>query len=161
MKKCTKCNETKELTSFYRDKQKQDGYYSSCIECLKARNFSPTKDSKCCARCKLEKPATEFFKSRIKSDGLQSYCKECRQNLARQRIFGCSEEQYKALQANQMNRCAICDETTNKALSVDHSHSTNQIRGLLCTRCNLGIGYFKDNIELLRKAIQYLEKTNG
>ena len=44
------------------------------------------------------------------------------------------------------------------ALTVDHNHVTGQIRGLLCTNCNLGIGNFKDKTELLKNAIKYLEK---
>ena len=50
--------------------------------------------------------------------------------------------------------CFICKRTEN--LNVDHCHKTNEIRGVLCTRCNLGIGYFKDDPMLLKKAIKYL-----
>jgi hypothetical protein len=43
-------------------------------------------------------------------------------------------------------------------LHVDHDHKTGLIRGLLCTQCNPGIGYFQDSIERLQLAIKYLEK---
>ena len=51
--------------------------------------------------------------------------------------------------------CEICGGI--QRLSVDHSHTTGTVRGVLCHRCNVGLGMFKDNIESLRSAINYLE----
>jgi hypothetical protein len=45
-------------------------------------------------------------------------------------------------------------------LSIDHSHNSKNIRGLLCKKCNTGIGMFKDNIQLLENAINYLKGTS-
>lgn len=64
----------------------------------------------------------------------------------------------------QENKCAICQETfknTNRydAPCVDHCHITSKVRGLLCHTCNKSLGGFKDNKELLLKAIVYLETT--
>jgi hypothetical protein len=56
--------------------------------------------------------------------------------------------------------CAICGKKENKKLAIDHCHTTNKLRGLLCSKCNRGLGYFDDKIELLEKAIKYL-KNNG
>lgn len=42
-------------------------------------------------------------------------------------------------------------------LVVDHCHKSKQIRGLVCHRCNVGLGYFRDDPELLRAAAAYLE----
>lgn len=53
--------------------------------------------------------------------------------------------------------CNIClDPITLTGCHVDHNHKTNKVRGLLCKRCNMGIGYMKDNLFILSKAIQYL-----
>jgi hypothetical protein len=73
--------------------------------------------------------------------------------------YNISVEEYRSLFEKQNNRCAICGQkcTTNKRLAVDHDHITKKIRGLLCLFCNTGIGKFKDDINLLRKAITYLE----
>lgn len=49
----------------------------------------------------------------------------------------------------------------SRYLSVDHNHKSNKIRGLLCLNCNAGLGNFRDNITLLKKAISYLEEKDG
>jgi len=56
--------------------------------------------------------------------------------------------------------CAICGTKRDerRALAIDHCHKTNTFRGLLCTCCNLGLGYFKDNPARLRGAASYLLK---
>jgi len=54
--------------------------------------------------------------------------------------------------------CLICGKTGKKMLAVDHDHKTNKVRGLLCSKCNLGLGAFNDNAELLLKAITYLNE---
>jgi hypothetical protein len=81
--------------------------------------------------------------------------------------YGITLEQYNQMFKNQNGVCAICgnpetkiDKQLNKlrVLSVDHNHTTGQIRGLLCDRCNLGIAFFKDNAEILNRASKYLNK---
>lgn len=57
---------------------------------------------------------------------------------------------------SQMGLCAICKRP--KKLNVDHDHKTGEIRGLLCSRCNLGLASFGDSIEGLEKAIDYLKE---
>jgi hypothetical protein len=73
--------------------------------------------------------------------------------------YGISVEKYEHLYSEQSGKCAICsgDCPTGKRLSVDHDHETGEVRGLLCSSCNNGLGRFKDDPELLRKAGDYLE----
>ena len=57
----------------------------------------------------------------------------------------------------QGNRCGICDcEITVASAKVDHDHSDGSVRGLLCQRCNLGFGHFKDDVRRLESAVRYL-----
>ena len=78
------------------------------------------------------------------------------------RQYGINITQYKAILAAQGGGCAICGETpqqnyTNKRrLAVDHCHDTNRIRGILCGRCNKGMGMFKHDPTLLLKTMKYL-----
>lgn len=73
--------------------------------------------------------------------------------------YGLTLDQYDLLSKEQGDVCRICG-TKNKdggVLSVDHDHRTGKIRGLLCRKCNTGLGIFSDDISFLRKAISYLE----
>ncbi len=86
-------------------------------------------------------------------------------NRSLKRDFGITLEQYKKMQKEQSNLCLIClnPETTVykdkvRNLAVDHCHVTNKIRGLLCQKCNQGLGLFKDNIDFLNSAIKYLQR---
>lgn len=76
------------------------------------------------------------------------------------RFYGINLEDYNRLYTQQDGKCAIC-KNWEEVLSVDHCHDTERVRALLCGTCNFGLGAFKDKIELLRKAIEYLEKYNG
>ena len=79
--------------------------------------------------------------------------------------FGITIEDYETLRKQQNSLCAICGShesvTRNgvaKNLTLDHSRRSGDVRGLLCHRCNLGLGHFLDNPILLRRAAAYLEK---
>lgn len=78
--------------------------------------------------------------------------------------YGITEEQFQQKLEEQKNVCAICGTDTpgrnHENFHVDHCHTTGKIRGLLCDKCNRGLGYFNDNPDALRKAAHYLE-ANG
>jgi predicted nucleic acid-binding Zn ribbon protein len=80
----------------------------------------------------------------------------------RQYLYGITAEEYTALLEAQGNRCAICgsDEWPGKGNGphVDHCHVGGQVRGLLCGRCNTGLGQFGDDPVVLRAAAAYLER---
>ena len=71
--------------------------------------------------------------------------------------YGISEEDYERLFESQNGRCAICKKETERRLDVDHCHSTNKVRGLLCNQCNQGLGLFQDNPLILKSALEYLQ----
>lgn len=77
-------------------------------------------------------------------------------------VFGITLDEYNDMLKSQDERCAICGRHYTEAsrdkrrLAVDHDHKTGRIRGLLCTNCNGAIGRFSDSVELMSKAIEYL-----
>lgn len=74
--------------------------------------------------------------------------------------YGITPNEYNSLLENQNHVCAICKTNGNgKRLAVDHDHKTGRVRGLLCNRCNISLGAFNDDKELLLKSILYLEKN--
>jgi hypothetical protein len=84
--------------------------------------------------------------------------------------FGINKSEYECILEKQNGRCAICGEKESalasnkkqiKELAVDHCHKTGTNRGLLCMKCNNGIGNFNDDIVLLEKAIKYLKKKHS
>ena len=58
----------------------------------------------------------------------------------------------------QDGKCLVCGGWDER-LNVDHDHKTDTVRGLLCQRCNVGLGWFEDDPERLNRAIKYLESS--
>ena len=136
-----------------------------------------------CRVCKKEKKVTEFSLHNKKNRTKKALvCKRCFADYARdyrrrnteqvrgverrskmKRLYGVSLEEYNAMLVAQGHRCGICGNTKPgvriKYFSVDHCHTTGKVRGLLCERCNRGVGHFSDNTEYLRRAIKYLKGT--
>lgn len=82
-----------------------------------------------------------------------------KQHACRLKKYGLTELDYESLLKKQHGVCAICKrpEAQVKKLAVDHCHDENKIRGLLCMRCNVGLGNFEDNPNLLKAALMYLQ----
>lgn len=72
--------------------------------------------------------------------------------------YGITKEEYQDMLKEQSGKCRICDSLPKegKRLDVDHCHSTQNVRGLLCNNCNRGLGHFKDSPVLLVEALRYL-----
>jgi len=78
------------------------------------------------------------------------------------RTYNITLEDYNRMLIEQNYVCSICKNTNlKKRLCVDHCHETGKVRGLLCDKCNHGIGLFKDKEELLIEASEYLKKSRG
>ena len=88
--------------------------------------------------------------------------RERRWNRERGRFFrqGLTRSEYDAMLATQGGVCAICGRECDVvgSLSVDHCHKSGVVRGLLCKRCNSGLGFFRENGTLLLKAAAYLDE---
>lgn len=81
--------------------------------------------------------------------------------------YGVDELGFEALWNAFKGKCAICEnnlrlptKTRGQALdivAIDHNHKNGNVRGLLCNACNKGIGLLKEDVEVLKRAINYLE----
>lgn len=94
----------------------------------------------------------------------QDKIREHRQNYRRKKglhYYIITEEAYRVLYDAQGGKCAICGSFDERRLAVDHNHITGQIRGLLCFKCNIGLGWFKDDPVFLEKAVGYLTKDRA
>ena len=72
--------------------------------------------------------------------------------------YGMGQEMYDALASHQGGACAICGLVPNGLLVVDHDHETGGVRGLLCHKCNAGIGLMHDDPAIVGAALAYLAK---
>lgn len=152
---CTKCNIEKKITEFSKQKRGKFGVRSVCKSCIiiYRKDYLSTRHNE----------TNEVHKEwKIKN---KDYYKE----LHLKKTYNLSLDQYNQMLENQNGVCAICgneevisDVTGQKIkpLAVDHNHETREIRGLLCQACNTGLGKFKENKEVLKKAIKYLKLFN-
>jgi len=82
-------------------------------------------------------------------------------NWRMKRDYGITLDEYDEMFDKQSGLCLICKEPCNSGyrLAVDHNHATGKVRGLLCGKCNRGLGNFGDSILLLEQAIKYLKES--
>lgn len=130
-----------------------------------------------CTKCLKKLPQSEFS-FYTKENRFASKCRNCKSlyqksyykqnlNLYRSRKlrinFNISLETYENIYKDQLGVCAICKKNnlSGMRLAVDHDHKTGTIRGLLCLKCNRGLGCFEDQDELLVAAAKYLEKSRA
>lgn len=160
-KRCNACNEFLSLDNFYFTKT---GYaISTCKKCkslIRKSKYTkkipqPTIDgTRWCTHCKKFKNVEEFYRDR-------TICQNCLKIHYRRKTYGITEEEFNSMLETQNMECAICGgirKIKEDTLCVDHCHKTNKVRGLLCNHCNTALGKFEDNIELLSRAIIYLNK---
>lgn len=148
MKKCYKCNETKTLPEFYRHKGMTDGHLNICRVCTisksavnQKKNPDKTRKDK---RDLKRKHSEQYYRVRL----LKEY------NL--------TPEAYTELLLKQACACAVCFVPTSELtykLYVDHDHVTGKVRGLLCQKCNSGIGMLQDTLTVVESAVEYLKRA--
>lgn len=149
MLKCTLCLETKPIESFSKDKYKSTGRRSQCKECNKKDHIKRyTTDPE------GEKNRTKIWRENNKDTLKLSYRK-----WSLKKNYGLTLEDYSNILKSQNNVCAICNSLSyKKQLAVDHCHKTGKIRELLCGRCNTALGLVNDDLILIDKVRQYIEK---
>jgi len=99
------------------------------------------------------------------ADGLCRACYQAKYSVRTQYVrknnyaknYKLTIEEYDVLFEAQDGHCAICGNGGDRWLDVDHDHETGRLRGLLCRRCNMGLGALGDSVESLQRAIDYLK----
>lgn len=130
-----------------------DGYCYRCKQCMSeyAKRYRESERGK---------KVREAYENKYKSSGRRR-----EKDLMRWR--GITVEEYDKMFKKQKGVCGICKNPETKTnfngteynLAVDHCHTTDEIRGLLCGNCNKALGSFCDDIKLLESAIKYLKKS--
>lgn len=130
---------------------------------------------KVCSRCGGVKERDQFSRSAKHPTGLHSWCKGCCSEQKRTRYqqdreeinlksraarFGITPDALRKLITEYDGCCAICGGpcSTGRQLAVDHDHVTGQVRGLLCAKCNRGIGLLRDSAAVAQAAANYLRR---
>jgi len=128
--------------------------------------------TKRCPRCGVTKALEEFARNRSTKSGYGGYCKPCHNSVVaenRQKNYGDSRSfwlnrRYRVDSAQvawmilrQGGVCRLC--RSGKPEHVDHDHRTKRVRGILCFNCNRGLGKFGDDLELMGRAAEYLERA--
>lgn len=145
MRVCPKCGQEKSEMEFYAKKRE-------CKACLNARSRAWAKanrDKVLAAQKDWDKRNPDKRKANWRKKNLKQ--------------FGLTLEQYGLMFESQGGGCAICGgiNPNGRRLSVDHCHRTGRIRGLLCSTCNTMLGHARDDVALLRKAINYIQNSNS
>lgn len=149
MKKCTLCLKELELSEFGPHKKGKDGKHSRCKFCQRtlARELRQKNLEK---HCENVKKYQKLNPDKTKNTKLKT-------------SFSITLDEYNEMLIEQNESCAICKNKEThmrngkiRTLVVDHCHKTGKIRQLLCNNCNIGLGQFKDNVNLLNNAISYL-----
>lgn len=119
-------------------------------------------DTRTCRKCDVTYRLTEFrYTSRI-TNKRHNICKHCRQ--IHRKFVRQAQEHYQNILNEQNNCCAICGidaEESQDKLIIDHNHDTLTVRGIICSYCNKGLGFFRDSPTRLAMAIEYLVKHDG
>jgi len=175
LKICIDCKEYKEVKYFYKYKRSKSGYKPRCKNCTSLKYYGKpyinlrgkasiksieySDGTKLCTTCNEIKNKFYFTKDKSVESGLSSSCKDCKRFSKIKNNYGIDKKDYLNLLKIQNNKCKICKEKllNNKDIHLDHCHNSNIIRGILCNYCNVGLGMFKDNINLLLNAAEYLQ----
>lgn len=135
MKQCTGCLETKPLSEFGTKGIKGD----------------PTRKNTRCKAC-----VNAYYKAYYRDPERYGRHKErIRKNRHPGQKYGLSREELIEFRTRNGGMCELCN--IRKANAIDHDHDTGKLRGSLCTRCNVALGAFGDNIEGLQVAMDYLK----
>ncbi len=145
-KPCRKCGGTERYLSGNKP----------CVRCLKESSALRSKTKRKEWSRKNKEKINAYNKERYHSLTEEEKILRNRKYTVSQ--YGLTLEEYDVILETQKGVCAICSEAPEGNLHIDHNHITNEVRGLLCGKCNRAIGLLNDDVSLFSKAINYLNK---
>jgi hypothetical protein len=158
MKTCKKCGASKPLEEFYPNPGGKDGRRPECKACNSAQRklwYKANRDREI-ERVRAWQQANREHYLRKQAEYRSATNRDHRSGHLK-RKFGLTLDEYEQLLRSQGGRCAVCGAKPGRAsLHVDHDHGTGKIRGLLCFRCNGGLGQFQEKPARLVRAADYL-----
>ena len=113
-----------------------------------------TEATKTCQLCKESKPLIAFPNQPRNKDNLDSRCRTCIRQHTKLRA-----RLKRKFPVPPPGLCPICHRYTEEWV-LDHCHNTDAFRGYICRSCNLGLGHFDDNPDLVQAALDYLLGIN-
>lgn len=151
---CTKCKEEKDSSLFHNYNKKKNGFTSQCKDCRnEARKEQYWKNPE-----QSRKKVDDYRKHLRQTDPHKLFISARKTNL--KKCYGITIEQYQLILESQDLKCAVCNkehqELEKKRLVVDHCHTTNKVRGLLCNNCNTALGLLKENVQVVDKLKDYI-----
>lgn len=106
-----------------------------------------------CSHCLNYLPLPQFSASRRVPDGISRLCRACVRARNVRKNYGLTIDEAESMWATP---CAICGHFGAGEMVIDHCHDSGQVRGTLCHPCNVSIGHFRDDPDLLERAAQYI-----
>lgn len=134
----------------------------SCELCNVKFTALTDKQRFCTVKCRRNHP-TNKQKEKLNANSYKKRNPLVAKGIKLKRHYGITTDTYYSMLSNQNGVCKICKLTCNtgRELCVDHCHKTGKIRGLLCVRCNNGLGYFQDSLDNLEAAKEYLSESRS
>ncbi len=163
-KQCSRCDRDLPVDAFYVRKTRTSGYSCHCKKCTceYARDYG-SKNKKRRNKSAKRRYHANSSKQKARAKTWRENNAERRRNAYLKRRFGITLADYNMMLENQEHRCAGCRREFSAALipAVDHCHSTGNVRGLLCSFCNRGIGLMYDDPSTLLRLIDYLKRGSS
>jgi len=146
LKQCSSCREEQPLDCFHKNRTRVDGFEYIC------------------KKCDAQRKAHHYKKNRTRrlqqTKDWQAANPGHKRDAALWRRYKITHDDYLEMLEDQNGGCAICgakaEDQKHGVLYVDHNHDTDEVRGLLCNLCNVGIGNLQDSPKVLTSALQYL-----
>ena len=157
-KPCVSCGKTEKYVSNW-----------SCVECTtnSTKNRSPDVYKKYINSEKGSEWKKNYRKTKVYRDVQKKWVLSDYENNKEKYIgyslkkYGLTIENYNALKNQQDNKCMICnthENELNQRLAVDHCHTTGIVRGLLCGPCNTSLGLLKEDENIMKNMIEYIQR---